>query len=104
MEIGIGKIILLTLIALPLYFLPYIVGRKKTFATQLFILNLLLGWSVIGWVIALVWALKKQNIGAVTANINAHTLATIEKLSQLHKNGTITDEEFAIQKNKLLNN
>ena len=103
MGLGIGEKILLILIILPLYFLPYIIGRKKTFAKQLFILNLFLGCTFIGWVIALVWAFKNETTGQVEKNINEHTMATIEKLNQLRKDGVITEEEFSIQKHKLLN-
>ena len=39
-----------------LYFLPSIIGHKKRDFTGIFILNLLLGWTVIGWVAAMVWA------------------------------------------------
>jgi len=43
-----------------LYFLPSIIAlaRSKRDTTAIFVLNLLLGWTAIGWVIALVWALK----------------------------------------------
>ena len=39
-----------------LYFLPAIIGRDKSDAAGIFLLNLFLGWTVIGWVIALIWA------------------------------------------------
>jgi hypothetical protein len=39
-----------------LYFLPTIIGRNKTDAMGIFLVNLLFGWTVIGWVIALIWA------------------------------------------------
>ena len=39
-----------------LYFLPAIIGRDKRDAAGIFLLNLFLGWTVIGWVIALTWA------------------------------------------------
>jgi len=41
-----------------LYFLPYFVAknRKHVNTTAIGVLNLLLGWTIIGWVIALVWA------------------------------------------------
>lgn len=42
---------------LSLYFLPSILARKKRQATAVFVLNLLLGWTVLGWIGALVWAL-----------------------------------------------
>ena len=42
---------------LALYFLPTIVGRDKRNAGAIFTLNLLLGWTLVGWVVALVWAM-----------------------------------------------
>ncbi len=45
-----------------LYFLPAIVAfaRSKRDAVSILVLNLFLGWTMIGWVIALVWALKED--------------------------------------------
>jgi hypothetical protein len=42
------------------YFLPAIIAfaRSKRDATAILLLNLFLGWTVIGWVVALVWAAK----------------------------------------------
>ena len=39
-----------------LYFLPTLIGRHKADATGIFLVNLLFGWTVIGWVVALFWA------------------------------------------------
>ena len=39
-----------------LYFLPTIVARDKRDAAGIMLLNLFLGWTVIGWFIALLWA------------------------------------------------
>jgi Superinfection immunity protein len=43
-----------------LYFLPSILAlaRNKRDTVSIFVLNFLLGWTAIGWVVALVWALK----------------------------------------------
>lgn len=45
-----------------LYFLPSLIalvrGKRDTMA--IFLLNLFLGWSVIGWIVALVWAAKND--------------------------------------------
>ena len=43
-----------------LYFLPSIVAfaRSKRDSASILVLNLLLGWTAIGWVIALIWAVK----------------------------------------------
>jgi len=39
-----------------LYFLPSIIGKDKRDAMGIFLVNLLLGWTLIGWVVALFWA------------------------------------------------
>jgi hypothetical protein len=43
-----------------MYFLPSIIAlaRGKRDLLAIFLLNLFLGWSVIGWVVALIWAAK----------------------------------------------
>lgn len=42
------------------YLLPFSVAlwRGHGEATKIFLVNLLLGWTVIGWIVALVWSLK----------------------------------------------
>jgi len=47
-------------LGLCVYFLPAIVGRAKRNSMAIFLLNLLLGWTLVGWVIALVWAACKD--------------------------------------------
>jgi hypothetical protein len=41
-----------------IYFLPTYCGRNKRDVGAIFALNLLLGWTLVGWVVALVWALS----------------------------------------------
>ncbi len=48
------------LIPLLMYFLPALLARNKSDFTSIFLLNLFLGWTFIGWVIALVWALSAE--------------------------------------------
>ena len=50
---------LVAVVVLGLYFLPTIVAvaRWHPNASAIFVLSLLLGWSGLGWVAALVWAL-----------------------------------------------
>lgn len=50
--------ILLIIIVIALYLLPSIIAayQKKKNGAAIFILNLLLGWTLIGWVVAIVWA------------------------------------------------
>jgi hypothetical protein len=47
-------------VCLALYFLPTIIGWHKRNAGAIFVLNLLLGWTLVGWVVALVWALTSD--------------------------------------------
>jgi hypothetical protein len=51
-----GVLMLHLAVLLLLYFLPAVIGRDKRDATGIFLLNLFLGWTIIGWVIALIWA------------------------------------------------
>jgi len=43
-----------------MYFLPTIIAliKSKRDALAIFLLNFFLGWSVIGWFVALIWAAK----------------------------------------------
>jgi len=45
-----------------IYFIPAIVGyeKQKENAQAILLLNLFLGWTFIGWIIALVWAYTKD--------------------------------------------
>lgn len=49
-------------VGLAIYFIPAIIGFKKNQPNKvsILLLNLFLGWSLIGWVIALVWATKND--------------------------------------------
>jgi hypothetical protein len=55
--------LLITLLTL-FYLLPTAVTvyRKRANTGAIFALNLFLGWSLLGWVVALVWALKHEEI------------------------------------------
>lgn len=47
-----------------MYFLPSLIAlaRSKRDLLAIFLLNLFLGWSVIGWIVALVWAAKNDPV------------------------------------------
>jgi hypothetical protein len=47
-----------------LYFVPSFVAmsRHKVSASAIVALNLFLGWSILGWVISLIWALKVDQV------------------------------------------
>ncbi len=54
--------IIVFIFSLAVYFLPTIIAvvRKKRNALAIFLLNLFLGWTFIGWVVAIVWAATKD--------------------------------------------
>lgn len=39
-----------------LYFLPSFIGHRKQAFVGIFLVNLFLGWTFIGWIVALIWA------------------------------------------------
>jgi hypothetical protein len=55
-------LILIFLIGAAIYFIPSIIAllQRKRNLVAIMALNLLLGWSLIGWVVSLVWALTKD--------------------------------------------
>lgn len=56
------SLVLTVLIGLPVYFIPTIVAlvRKVKNAAAIIILNVFLGWTFLGWVGSLIWALTAQ--------------------------------------------
>jgi len=58
--VNISKPIAITSIVLFFYLIPTILGRKKRKAAKIAVLNLFLGWTVIGWIVALVFASTKD--------------------------------------------
>jgi hypothetical protein len=54
--------ILVVAFGLFFYFIPSIVGRHKINAVAIFVFNLFLGWTFVGWVLALVWACTKDSV------------------------------------------
>lgn len=55
-------VVLVSVLFVGMYLLPTIVAifSKHKNTVAVFFLNLLLGWTFIGWVVALVWAAKKD--------------------------------------------
>lgn len=57
---GLVAFLILLVVAFVLYFLPSFIGKHKQNFGAIFVLNLLLGWTLIGWVVAMVWAVTKE--------------------------------------------
>lgn len=68
-------LLLVYLLSIALYYLPIIIAFKKRHNQKGYIvlINILFGWTIIGWIIALVWAtrpaekgIKSNNNGVIT--------------------------------------
>jgi hypothetical protein len=53
--------LLLVVLIFAIYFLPTLIAflRQHKNSLAIFLLNLLLGWTVLGWVASLVWSVMK---------------------------------------------
>lgn len=62
--------IIILVIAIALYLLPGIIAssREHKNSTAIWILNIVLGWSFLGWVAALVWSFTNPDSKQSTAN------------------------------------
>jgi hypothetical protein len=60
MDVGVAFVVLL-LIAV-FYFLPAVIANQRdtTHLGAIFIINLLFGWTILGWIAALIWAVVEQ--------------------------------------------
>ncbi len=52
--------IMLVAVGLFIYFIPSFVAHSKKNYEAILVLNLFIGWTGIGWVVCLVWALTKD--------------------------------------------
>ena len=58
-------LVLLFTVAILFYFIPSIIALNKINSTKILVLNFFLGWTVIGWVIALIWAFYSPRLEMV---------------------------------------
>jgi uncharacterized membrane protein YqaE (UPF0057 family) len=54
--------IVIILVVFVIYFLPTIAGWKTKGASGIMVLNLFLGWTVLGWIAALIWAVQSPKV------------------------------------------
>lgn len=119
------------IIFLIFYFLPSIIAlfRGKSNSFAIIILNIFLGWTFIGWVVALVWSFtsdQKNNTVVINNNqkfknpknresnfsnnnkkeelIKSHrnSIKKLNEIKNLLDKGILTQDEFAKQKSQIL--
>ncbi len=87
------------------YFLPYLIANKKQHLQKraIYILNIFAGWTIIAWIVALIWACTEQRekvvIQQTVSNSNADEL---KKYKELLDSGIISQQEFESKKKQLL--
>ncbi|WP_296256110.1 MULTISPECIES: superinfection immunity protein [unclassified Pseudomonas] len=101
--------LMLFVIGAVIYFLPTIIAksRKHPNRSSIFLLNLCLGWTLIGWVVSLVWSASsiagtEQPLGKQAEMPMLNKYREIERLSSLKERGLISDDEYQAEKMKLL--
>lgn len=99
--------ILATALGIVLYFMPAIIAYRRGHANKVIILiiDLLLGWTFLGWAGCLVWAFIDTDGSStrnITRNIGGNRYEDLAKLQKLKESGAITEVEFEIEKQKLL--
>ncbi|WP_062390960.1 superinfection immunity protein [Pseudomonas abietaniphila] len=103
--------LMLFFIGVVIYFLPTInaKGRKHPNAPAIFLLNLFLGWTLVGWVVALVWSASAISDGSKPSapSVAAPAIdryAQLEKIASMKERGLISEEEYQAEKTRLLQN
>lgn len=89
-----------------IYFIPTWLASGKQQGTSVFLLNLLLGWTLIGWVIAFIWGAMKDSKPTIINHVHDNKqdyISDLEKISTLKKDGVLSEEEFQEQKKIILN-
>jgi hypothetical protein len=95
-------------VAFVAYFLPTFIAAKRGHpnGTGIFLLDLFLGWTFLGWLIALIWSVSA--IKAAPAVVDTVKPAPdlrysqLETLAALKEKGVLTEAEFEAEKAKLL--
>lgn len=99
------------IIVAAIYFLPTVVAgmRGHPNGTPIFLLNLFLGWTFIGWLVSLIWsssAIAKQVAQPVETQAQNGRVddpyRRLEQLADLKERGHLGPEEFEVEKAKIL--
>lgn len=96
-----GSIVVLVIIV-GVYFAPTMVAadRKVPNFWSIAAVNFFLGWTLVGWVVALALALRDRPKPTTTAQPG--DVRQLQELVTLHRQGVLTDDEFAAAKTRLL--
>ncbi len=105
-------IVIMLIVGVAVYFIPSIIAllRMKKNLFAIIALNFFLGWSLIGWVVSLVWSLSSDSkpqkiiVNQQTPKNKEDGIDKLTKLKKLLDEEVITKEEFEQQKTNILRN
>ncbi len=105
-------IIVMIIVGIVFYFIPSIIAlvRMKKNLLAIIALNFFLGWSLIGWVVSLVWSLSSDSkpqpiiVNQQAPKTKEDNIDKLTKLKKLLDDGVITQDEFNQQKGAILKN
>ncbi|MBA1217275.1 superinfection immunity protein [Pseudomonas fulva] len=105
---GIGT----TVTAALIYFTPAVIAwiRRHPNRVSIFLLNLMLGWTFIGWLVALIWsasAIRRRSMDEPSnypgpPPIDNDSYRKLEQLADLKERGHLTQDEFDEEKRRVL--
>ena len=99
------------IIAFLLYFLPAVIARKKPNASSVFVINLFLGWTLIGWVVALAMAVADPKPSVIVQTPspsptsqpqNRSVSDRLAELERLRESGVVSQEEYEAKRQDLV--
>ena len=99
--------IVILILAFVAYFLPSIIAidiREHQSRKAIFVVNLFLGWTLLGWIVALAWSLTNPTQEVINSQPTQSAADEIQKLANLKEQGLLTDDEFNKKKSEILNN
>lgn len=84
-------------ICVVIYFAPLFVAYSRSHRNLvgISVLNLFLGWTLLGWVAALVWSVS-------SASASVDEVEKLERLAKLRDDGAISLSEYEMQKKRII--
>ena len=103
-------LLFLGIIGLVIYFIPTVIALKRNHINKvpIILVNILLGWSFIGWIVALIWACSNSDKPVIINNTmpippgSESVTVKLQELSKLRADGIISEDEFQSKKAELL--
>ena len=95
-------VLIIAIATIVIYVAPSIIALKRKIRNKeiLVVLNLILGWTLAGWVGCLIWSLVEQKNNSKKLEEDKYT--KIIRLQELKDKGALTEEEFINEKEKIL--